>query len=683
MSSVSGKKLLIIAVACGVLAGAMGWMYLKTKEAQYRDAYRPPVEQKVTVVVPRADIGKSQVLTPELVATLDVPSDYLASNVVLAEDWPKLEGRMTVAPLQRGRPISWDAVEQERVSRFSENVELGKRIKTVKISKINSFDGMLRPGDRIDLLGSFAAGDIGLQKQPNYADDVVINILEDIMVLAAGREDASGHKYENYYDQSTPDGFNMNFSTLSLMLTPAQVARVELAEKAGEMVAVLRHPKDTSTATLGQVTVANLLDPPPAELIDVVVDADGNLIGRIVGDNIVGADGRILGKIVDGQAVGFDGNVIGNIVRGLNADDPLLRMHERATVVRDEQGNVLGRVVDGKVIDASGNAIGSVVDGKAVGVDGKSLGKVEANVVLDSQGRVVDMSRSRVQNHAASAQQERQVVRDAAGNIRGWVDGDQIVDAQGKVIGSYRDGKAYDLDGKLLGSISTVVQDAQGKIVGEMGQVARDADGKIIGRVVDGKLLAADGKVLGTVKDGQVLGRDGKVLGKVENIQLDSNGRPIEGNVRVARDANGKVLGTLVGDDIIDAQGRKVGSVKNGEVRDLSGQLVAGAQVAVQRDAKVVVRDADGNVIGTLRGDTLLGTDGKVSGKLLNGKLVDDNGNVLASGLTVAAEQTANLPNEAAGSARNKRLEPARMIQFIPGGTGTAGVIPVQTLRLE
>ena len=61
MSSVSGKKLLIIAVACGVLAGAMGWMYLKSKEAQYRDAYRPPVEAKVTVVVPRADIGKAQV----------------------------------------------------------------------------------------------------------------------------------------------------------------------------------------------------------------------------------------------------------------------------------------------------------------------------------------------------------------------------------------------------------------------------------------------------------------------------------------------------------------------------------------------------------------------------------------------------------------------------------------------
>ena len=676
MSSVSGKKLLIIAVACGVLAGAMGWLYLKSKEAQYRDAYRPPVEQKVTVVVPKADIGKAQALTPELVATLDVPSDYLASNVVLAEDWPKLEGRMTVAPLQRGRPISWDAVEQERVSRFSENVELGKRIKTVKISKINSFDGMLRPGDRIDLLGSFAAGDIGLQKQPNYADDVVINILEDIMVLAAGREDASGRKYENYYDQSTPDGFNMNFSTLSLMLTPVQVARVELAEKAGEMVAVLRHPKDTSMAELGQVTVANLLDPPPQELIDAVVDADGNLIGRIVGDNIVGADGRIVGKVVDGQAVGFDGNVIGRTVRGLNADDPLLRMHERATVVRDEQGNVIGRVVDGKVIDASGNAIGTVVDGKAVGVDGKSLGRVQANAVLDSQGRVVDMSRSRVQDHAAPQNQERQVVRDATGKVLGRVDGDKIVDAQGQVIGHQRDGKAYDLNGKPLGSISTVVQDAQGKIIGEMGQIARDAEGKIIGRVVDGQLIGADGDVLSVVKDGQV-------LGQVENIQLDSSGRPVEGNVRVVRDASGKVLGTLVGDDIIDAQGRKVGSVKNGEVRDLAGQVVAGAQVAVQGDAKVVVRDAEGNVIGTLRGDTVFGADGKATGTLLNGKLVDGNGNVLVSGLTVAAEQAANLPSEQSGKARNKRLEPSRMIQFIPGGTGTAGVIPVQTLRLE
>lgn len=41
MSSVSGKTTLIIAIACGVLAALLGWLYLKAKESQYRAAYQP------------------------------------------------------------------------------------------------------------------------------------------------------------------------------------------------------------------------------------------------------------------------------------------------------------------------------------------------------------------------------------------------------------------------------------------------------------------------------------------------------------------------------------------------------------------------------------------------------------------------------------------------------------------
>ncbi|MDX1298012.1 MAG: hypothetical protein R3260_07185, partial [Pseudomonas sp.] len=51
MSSVSGKKLLIIAIACGVLAALLGWAYLKAKESQYKAAYRPVNQVKVSVVV--------------------------------------------------------------------------------------------------------------------------------------------------------------------------------------------------------------------------------------------------------------------------------------------------------------------------------------------------------------------------------------------------------------------------------------------------------------------------------------------------------------------------------------------------------------------------------------------------------------------------------------------------------
>lgn len=630
MSSISGKKLLLIAIACGVLAALLGWFYLKAKESQYRAAWQPARQVMVSVIVPKTDIGKAQSLTRDNVAVMDVPSDYLPSNAVTTEDWPTLENRMTIQALEAGRPITWDAVEQDGISRFSENVALGKRIKTVKVSKINAFDGMLRPGDRVDLLGTFSATSIGLQEQSNYSSEVVISVLEDVEVLAAGREDARGRKYENYYDRSTPDGFNMNFSTLSLLLTPAQVARVELAEKAGELVAVLRNPKDNSASSLGQVTVANLLDPLPAETVDVVLDAEGRLLGRIVGDKVVDANGKIIGSIIEGQAIGLDGKVMGRIVRGLAADDPLLRMRERATVVRDAAGNVVGRVVDGKVVDAQGNVIGHYTDGQAIGLDGQSLGSVLKDAALDANGRVIDMSDSQVQ---------------AAGEVAQLVDGE--------------------------------LRDASGRLIGRAGEIVRDADGKILGTIQDGKLVDASGKVLGTVKDGQVFDASGKHLGQVEQAVLDADGRPISDAVLVVRDAQGNILGTLVGNDLIDAQGRKIGYVRDGKVYDLEGRLIPGAVIGLREDAQQVVRDASGNVIGTVRGDQVFDAEGKLLGKVSDGKLVDAQGNVLARGLNIGVEAP-----RATGSSPRRR-DVTRTIQFIPGGTGKQGVIPIQSLRME
>ncbi|OEC35697.1 Flp pilus assembly protein CpaB [Pseudomonas cuatrocienegasensis] len=626
MQAVSASKLVIIAVVCGLLATGAAWMYLKNKEDQYRQAYKPVVEQKIALIVPRLDIAKAEVMTKEKVAVLEVPAAFIPSGAVLAQDWKTLEGRMVTTPLQKGKPITWSAVEGSAVSRFSENVELGKRAKTVKISKINSFDGLLRPGDHIDLLGNFSAGDIGLQKQPNYADDVIINVLENVVLLAAGREDASGRKYETFYDQNSADGFNMNFSTVTLMLTPQQVARVELAEKSGELVAVLRHPKDTSLSPIGQVTVANLLDPPPNETIDVVLDSSGNLVGRIVGDNVVDASGQIVGKVVDGKAVGFDGTSLGQVLEQVDANDPLLRVRERADVVRDAQGNVVGRVVDGQVIDASGKPIGTLKNGLAVGLKGEALGRVERNVALDARGHVVDMSLSNAQPAAAAT--EQQVVRDASGKVIGRVQGNQVVDANGQVVGQLKDGKAIGLDGKDLGQVASILVDAQGQEIGQVADVVRDASGKVIGRVQGEQIVDANGQVVGQLKDGKAIGLDGKDLGQVARAVLDAKGQEVVQRGNVVRDASGKVLGTTRGNQVIDSQGRAIGT-------------------------------------------------------LVDGQVVAADGKVLATGVSVTPQpQLATTSPRGSDDAQNK-ITASRMVQFIPGGTGKGGVTPMQSIRLE
>jgi len=187
----------------------------------------------------------------------------------------------------------------------------------------------------------------------------------------------------------------------------------------------------------------------------------------------------------------------------------------------------------------------------------------------------------------------------------------------------------------------------------------------------------ADGKVLGTVKDGQVIDAGGKVLGTTEQAVLGRDGTPLTDAVLVVRDANGNILGTVVGNDVIDAEGRKIGYVRDGKVYDLDGNLIPGATIGLRQDAQQVVRDAQGNLLGSVRGGAVYGADGKVIGKVIDGKVVDANGNVVARGISLGVET----PRETATGPR--RREAVRMIQFIPGGTGKQGVIPVQTLRLE
>ena len=321
-------------------------------------------------------------------------------------------------PLQVGRPITWEAVTGKSAKTFSETIELGRRSRSVKVNKVDSFDGLLRPGDHIDLMGNFTLSSVGLAQAStsgSVPENIVMPILENVEVLAAGKEDMYGRKYEYNNNKNSIDGFNMEFTIVGLNLTPKQIARVELAEGLGDMFAVLRHPKDTSQADFKYVGVELLFEKDEPEKIDLVIGADGKVLGRIVGDNIVDENGKIVGKIVNGKAVSLD-------------------------------GKSLGKIVDGKIIDEFGNVIGEVKGGVAVSNTGEVLGTIDEGVALDINGNEVDLSTSLA---AADAVIE-EVVRDADGNIIGKIVDGEVVDENGNVIGVVKDGQIVDADGNVI-----------------------------------------------------------------------------------------------------------------------------------------------------------------------------------------------------------------------------------------
>jgi len=631
MKELSGSRLMLIALVCGLVAAALTVFYLKQVESKYRQANKPKTEVLTTVVVPRANLAKGTVLTSKTVSARKVPEAFLPSNAIMAKDFKKVVNRTLKSPVQKGRPLTWNAITGKAAKHFSGNVELGRRAMSIKVNKIDSFDGLLRPGDHIDLLGSFALSSLGVSEstavEPNsdVSDEVVMPVLENVVVLSAGREDLTGRRYERSQSKNSADGFNMEFTVITLDLTPKQVARVEIAKSSGDVFAVLRHPKDTSLVDFEYLGVELLLQPDAPDAVDLVLDADGNVVGRVVGDNVVDANGNIIGKVVDGKPVTFDGKPMGQIVENVSADDPILRVVETADLVRDADGNVVGKIVDGQILDADGKVIGRVdAQGRPVDANGKVLGRIEKNVALDASGNPVDVSRSLV---AASKTRREQVVRDADGNVIGRVVNGKVVDASGKVIGQLdKNGRPVGVDGKKLGRLENVLVDRNGKVVASEAQVVRDASGKIIGRVINGQVVDENGTVIGRVDaSGKAVSLTGESLGEVGTALLDKDGKPQGSISKVVRDADGNVIGRIVNGKVIDADGKVIGVVgKDGVPVALGKSLGKAEQVVRDASGKIVGRivdgkvlDADGNVIGMVDKDGVpIGLDGKVLGKV-------------------------------------------------------------------
>ncbi|MDG1987474.1 MAG: Flp pilus assembly protein CpaB [Halieaceae bacterium] len=694
MAEVSGPKLIIAAGISGLIAAGAVMLYLTSVESKYKKDAEPVPEQMVAVIVPRVNLAKGDPLLKEQLASRRIPVKYAPSDAILASSVDKVVNRTLLTAVKVGRPMVWHAVTSTRSKTFSDVVDIGTRALTIKIRDVDSSDGLLRPGDKIDLMGTFQLGDLGIASadaNSGVDDDAVMPVLEEVEVVEAARIDKNGRRYEYREAKDSKDGIGFDFTLITMNLTPKQIARVQLGQRTGSLFAVLRNREDTSYAGYEYLGIDHLLTQDKPDPVDVVLDDDGKPIGRVIGDKIVDKDGNVVGKVVNGRAVGLNGKTMGSISKGVSEDDPIMKVATVEDVVRDADGNIVGRVVDGKVVDRAGNVIGRVVDGQPVSSDGTVMGSVDKGVALDEDGNEVDLSKS-------NAKQD--LVFDDSGKPIGKVVGNKILDRNGKVIGKVVNGKAVSLDGKDLGTIvknvragdpindvaevADVVRDADGRVIGRIvngeivdragnvigkvvdgkpvsNDVVRDADGNIVGRIVDGKVVDDSGNVIGRVVDGQAVSNDGEILGSVDSggvmgsvdkgVALDADGNEVDLSSssasskparieKVIRDSSGNVIGRVVDGKVVDDTGKIIGTVDaDGNAISNSGRSLGKVEEALVNEAGMVVgepaevvRNDKGEIIGRVKDGKVVDADGNVIGTVdSNGKAIANDGSTLGS----------------------------------------------------
>lgn len=368
--------------------------------------------------------------------------------------------------------------------------------------------------------------------------------------------------------------------------------------------------------------VGQLIEGDPKKLIGRAVDEDGDIIdkyGNVKGraepyeepeeakadlsvlkgltvnkqGNVIGPDGVPIGRLAEGSPKELAGKKVGEEGQIWNDEG---RVIGRAELIPDNEREVkpegsfaglqgLVVVKGGLVEDEDGNTVGKVVEGDAKKLVGRAV---------DEDGDIIDKY-GNVKGHAEPYEEPEEEEVDLS-SLEGKVvnKAGNVVDDHGKVYGRIVSGNPEDLAGRKVDGKGQVWSD-NGKVIGHAELIPGGDGGK-----ADGSFSGFEGLVV--VKDGLVHDAAGQVVGKL------IEGDPV------------KLVGRKVDEDgdILDKSGNTIGKAERYSPPEKERKISPMAGRKVNKEGEV--RDEDGNVIGKL-------TQGDLAS--LIGKEIDDDGYVI------------------------------------------------------
>lgn len=238
------KITLVVSLLMGIVALLITTRYIKQKEAvlnaELQKIYAGA--RKVKVVVAADTIPAGTVISREDLATLDVFESAAGSHIVTPDDVNFVLGKKTVFPLKQREMLSWSFIEggAPAASGLSALVTPGLRAVSLPIGGAQAVSGMVRPSDRIDVLGTFS---FPSKTRPDVMENVTLTVLQDVTVLATGQTTA--RQLQSGRNARTAAG--SGYSTVTLEVSAEEAELLVFAQQMrGSLTLTLRNPGDVS-----------------------------------------------------------------------------------------------------------------------------------------------------------------------------------------------------------------------------------------------------------------------------------------------------------------------------------------------------------------------------------------------------------------------------------------------------
>lgn len=342
------SPLALLLLAAGLAGGVsmMAYYYLQQREisiktelaAKGRSQQRP----MVGVVVPAIDVGINTVLNKANFVERKVEADLVYPDTVLSKDFPNLEGQKLARAVMHGRPVRVSDLQLPEINDVSSILPSGSRAVTIEIDNLNSFAHTLRPNHHVDLFllsKAAKARNPGADGGEQSLEQATL-FMQDMVVLATGKEfqDVSGDAGEaakRVRPGEVEGAKERGFDTITLLVNPAQAARVLIGQRMGSYRVVLRGNKDRDAVRLAPLRAADLLAGPVEKTphdahIEFIVGGRGD---KIVSHMIVSPSQQLINATLAGATSalgtppppGPNGNGLLNLSSAANQPIPALR----------------------------------------------------------------------------------------------------------------------------------------------------------------------------------------------------------------------------------------------------------------------------------------------------------------------------------------------------------------------
>ena len=244
------KIVLIASVVVGLLAAVLTRGYLAAKEAEYTqmkiDFARTHGVMKVAVL--KKDCPSGTVIDQSVIGAMIVPRSGVEGRAVDADkdkqEYLQAFGRKLLVSRKKGEILFWADIDGGSPGSrgLAGDIKRSMRALSISVSGAASVSGMVKPHDHVDVIATFSVPREGATT-PGQNELVTSTILQNVLVLATGRETAKSQVQLGYGMNGGAGGYN----TVTLEVTPREAEMLVFAEQMkGRLSLALRGRSDVT-----------------------------------------------------------------------------------------------------------------------------------------------------------------------------------------------------------------------------------------------------------------------------------------------------------------------------------------------------------------------------------------------------------------------------------------------------